>query len=152
MSSFSKNRKSSISSMLSTTAIGLAVCVTSIGFSANVAFAQTDEEAHKGFDEIVVTARKREESVETTPIAISAFTGETMDERGIVTIADAARFVPNLNISTNPAGGGSGSSSMIFLRGVGQVDFQLPLTRVSVFILMGFITLELPQPLWTCWI
>ncbi len=124
MSSFSENSKKSIASMLSSTAISMAVCVTGVAFSSGAAMAQSEEEA-KGFDEIVVTARKREESVETTPIAISAFTGETMEERGIVNIVDVARFVPNLSINSNGGAGGSGSTSNVFLRGIGQSDFLI---------------------------
>ncbi len=115
------------------TACMLAVAVGAV--SAGSAMAQdqtqadepaaTDDEAMRRFDPITVTARKREESVETTPIAISAFTGETLEERGAANIADVAGFVPNLTISSNPSGGGSGSSSNIYLRGVGQADFLI---------------------------
>ena len=37
-------------------------------------------------EEVVVTARKREESLQDTPIAISAFTGDNMEARGSFTI------------------------------------------------------------------
>ncbi len=117
-----------ITSMLSSAAMGLALTVTGAGF-AGTAYAQSDQSDQSassgGFDEIIVTARKREESVETTPIAISAFTGDTLDSRGAANIADVSRFVPNLSITSSPAGSGSGSSSNIYLRGVGQVDFLI---------------------------
>ncbi len=77
------------------------------------------------FEPITVTARKREESAETTPIAISAFTGETLEERGAANISDVSGFVPNLVISSNGGGGGSGSTSNIYMRGVGQSDFLI---------------------------
>ncbi|VAV95394.1 TonB-dependent receptor, partial [hydrothermal vent metagenome] len=86
--------------------------------------AGVDEEASSGFGVIVVTARKREENLETTPIAISAFTGDTLEQRGSANIEDVAGFVPNLSIGT-ASGGGSGSTSSIFLRGVGQSDFLI---------------------------
>jgi len=111
-----------ITSMLSSAAMGLALAVTGAVF-AGTAYAQTDESANKGFDEIVVTARKREESVETTPIAISAFTGDTLEERGASNIGEVSQFVPNLTINYNGGGGGSASTSNIYLRGVGQSDF-----------------------------
>jgi len=123
MSHYSTNHKS-ITLMLSSAAMGLALAVTGAGF-AGTAYAQTDEGASKGFDEIIVTARKREESVETTPIAISAFTGDTLEKRGASNIEEVARFVPNLSISSNGGGGGSGSTSNIYLRGVGQFDFLI---------------------------
>jgi len=113
--------------MLSSAALGLALAVTG-GTFASTAYAQSgggNDSASKGFDEIIVTARKREESVETTPIAISAFTGDTLEKRGAANIEDVSRFVPNLNISSNGGAGGSGSTSNIFLRGVGQSDFLI---------------------------
>lgn len=87
--------------------------------------AQVEQVRSSGFEEIIVTARKREESVETTPIAISAFSGDTLEKRGVANLGDVSQFVPNLNISTNGGGGGSGSTSNIYLRGVGQVDFLI---------------------------
>jgi len=123
MSNYITNHKT-ITSMLSSAAMGLALAVTGATF-ASTAQAQTDETANAGFDEIIVTARKREESVETTPIAISAFTGATLEKRGAVNIADVSRFVPNLIINYNGGGGGSASTSTIYLRGVGQSDFLI---------------------------
>ncbi|PHS39754.1 MAG: hypothetical protein COA91_05660 [Robiginitomaculum sp.] len=123
MSNYITNHKT-ITSMLSSAAMGLALAVTGATF-ASTAQAQTDETANTGFDEIIVTARKREESVETTPIAISAFTGATLEKRGAVNIADVSRFVPNLIINYNGGGGGSASTSTIYLRGVGQSDFLI---------------------------
>jgi iron complex outermembrane receptor protein len=74
-------------------------------------------------EEITVTARKREESIQDTPIAVSAFTGESLDARGIVRIDGIAALTPNMtfmNINTN---GGGGSNASVYIRGVGQTDF-----------------------------
>ena len=51
----------------------------------------------QSIDEVVVTARKREESLQQVPISISAFTGEQMRERGINNNYDVASFTPNFN-------------------------------------------------------
>ena len=74
-------------------------------------------------EEVVVTARKREEGLQETPIAVSAFSGDSLDARGIQKVDDIAYITPNMtfdNINTN---GGGGNSAAIFLRGVGQRDF-----------------------------
>jgi iron complex outermembrane receptor protein len=74
-------------------------------------------------EEIVVTARKREESVQDTPIAVSAFTGASLEARGITRIDGIAAITPNMtfdNINTN---GGGGSNASVYIRGVGQTDF-----------------------------
>ncbi len=123
---------------VSSVAMGLALAVTGGGLFSGAAQAQssddvvaadepviTADDTTRRFDPITVTARKREESVETTPIAISAFTGDTLDERGAANIADISQFVPNLNITPSSAGSGSGSTSTVYLRGVGQVDFLI---------------------------
>ena len=88
------------------------------------AFAQDRESGVSALmEEIVVTARKREENLQDTPIAVSAFTGESLEARGIQRVDDIAYITPNMtfdNINTN---GGGGNSAAIFLRGVGQRDF-----------------------------
>ena len=62
--------------------------------------------------EIVVTAEKRNESLETVPVAISAYTSKTRDRIGIDTIQDMTNFTPGLAYST--------SLDRAFIRGVGR--------------------------------
>ncbi len=62
--------------------------------------------------EIVVTAEKRNESLETVPVAISAYTAKTRDLIGIDTIQDMTNFTPGLAYST--------SLDRAFIRGVGR--------------------------------
>jgi iron complex outermembrane recepter protein len=62
--------------------------------------------------EIVVTAEKRNESLETVPVAISAYTSKTRDLIGIDTIQDMTNFTPGLAYST--------SLDRAFIRGVGR--------------------------------
>jgi iron complex outermembrane receptor protein len=73
-------------------------------------------------EEIVVTARRREESLQDTPIAISAFRAETLLERQIQQTKDLERITPNLQFK--PAGqlSGNTAASVVFIRGVGQLD------------------------------
>ena len=85
--------------------------------------AQQSEGVSALMEEVVVTARKREEGLQETPIAVSAFSGESLEARGIQRVDQIANIVPNMtfdNINTN---GGGGNSAAIFLRGVGQRDF-----------------------------
>lgn len=56
---------------------------------------------------IVVTARRREEKLLETPIAISAFTTEALEDRGIKNLQDLGSFVPGLNIVGQATGGGA---------------------------------------------
>jgi iron complex outermembrane receptor protein len=77
--------------------------------------------AFAGLEEITVTARKREENLQSTPVAVSAFSATTMAERQMFTINDVAQYAPNLQFSSGA--GGTTSSSNFFIRGIGQLDF-----------------------------
>lgn len=71
--------------------------------SPPAAWAQTAPDAAgaqegKGFDEIVVTARRRDESLEKVPIAVSAIGAEQLNERQVRTDADLQLTVPGLTI------------------------------------------------------
>ncbi|WP_374597576.1 TonB-dependent receptor [Sphingosinicella sp.] len=72
---------------------------------------------------IVVTARKREESLQETPISITAFSGRGLEARGIQTTEGIAQITPNLTLQNNPAFSGASNSATIYIRGVGQQDF-----------------------------
>lgn len=51
--------------------------------------------------DIVVTARKREESLQDIPVAVSAFTGDSLESRGVDTAADLANIVPSLHAASS---------------------------------------------------
>lgn len=66
-------------------------------------------------EEVIVTARRREESLQETPVAVSAFSAEDLAAAGISTIAELEQSVPGLEF------GESGSKTpAIFIRGIGQ--------------------------------
>ena len=62
------------------------------------AVAQPAAGAGYSLEEVVVTARKREESLQSVPVAVSAFSGRQLDQQGVRTAADIARQVPSVNI------------------------------------------------------
>ncbi|MDB5975305.1 MAG: outer rane receptor protein [Nevskia sp.] len=76
-------------------------------------------------EEIVVTAQKREESIQDVPIAITAFSADKLDALGIQSAQDLDRITPGLTI-TNAAG-----FNVAFLRGIGT-DAFLPGADTSV--------------------
>src|SRR5690606_13739983 len=79
------------------------------------------EDDESGGNTILVTARRREESLQETPVAISAFSAETMENRQIQQTQDLERITPSLQFK--PAGqlSGNSSASAAFIRGVGQL-------------------------------
>ena len=81
----------------------LSALVTTAGFAIAVpAAAQqqaTATSSNLALEEIVVTARKREESMKDVPISITAFTADALERRGIESVYDIARLTPNLSFN-----------------------------------------------------
>lgn len=86
---------------------------------SSAAFAQDQAEAFV-FEEIVVTARKREESLLDTPTSLSVFSDTTLKNLNVSNLDDVGKYVPNLNI--NRFGVGNPSQAAIFIRGIGLQD------------------------------
>lgn len=80
------------------------------------------QEPAGGLGEITVTARRIEENLQNTPIAVSAFTGDMLEQRQIFQTDDLDQAVPNLQFSNNAPLAGNNSSAQIFIRGIGQTD------------------------------
>ena len=84
-------------------------------------FTISAEEESYIFDEVVVTARKREESAQSVPIPISALDGDRLESRNITEIADVTKLTPNLNFA---AQGINSTVTNVFLRGIGQSNWS----------------------------
>lgn len=70
-------------------------------------------------EEVVVTARRREESLLSVPVAVTAFSGEELDKIGAMDITDLAQSTPNTTLKVSR---GTNSTITAFIRGVGQQD------------------------------
>lgn len=68
-------------------------------------------------DEIVVTARRRSESLQDVPVAVSAFSAERLSDLQADDISGIQYSVPNLYLDK-----GDASNAVVYLRGVGQND------------------------------
>jgi len=97
-----------------TLALGVGV-LASVAVSA---FAAEDLE----LAEVVVTAQFREQNLQQTPIAITAVNAEMMEARSQTSLNEIAAQAPSVTLS--PQGGPYGPSMAIYLRGVGQADFN----------------------------
>ena len=73
-------------------------------------------------EEIIVTARKVEEDLQKTPIAITALSGDSLEERQVFRTDVLDQVVPNLQFANNAPLAGNNSSSQVFIRGIGQTD------------------------------
>ena len=73
----------------------------------------------KQLDQVIVTARKREETLQDVPIAVSAFTAATLFKQNVQNLSDLQGKVPSLQIY---AARGSNTTLTAYIRGVGQAD------------------------------
>jgi len=110
--------------------LAVVIAGLSLGQTA-LAQEQRESGASEILEELVVTARRREEGLQNAPIAISAYTGETLEYRGVTKLDEITRFVPNLTIENNPSFGGASNSAAIYIRGIGQKEF-LPTSEPGV--------------------
>ena len=73
-------------------------------------------------EEVIVTAQKREQSLQDVPISVSAFTADMLQTMGIDELEDINANVPNLVL--NPFNNDA-TTVRLFIRGIGQNDVQL---------------------------
>lgn len=69
--------------------------------------------------DIVVTARRREESLLDVPIAITSFSGATLERQGAIDITEISDVTPNVTLEVSR---GTNTTLTAFIRGVGQQD------------------------------
>jgi len=137
--------------------VSLALCATAaiVGLTAGSgpARAQTDQPqaaaGRGGLEEIVVTARRREERVQTVPLAITAFSQADVEEKHITQISDLMKNVPSLSSAQDNSDANGFYSGQIRLRGLpgtvvyfnevplGDVDFN-PASGITHGTSVGF--------------
>ena len=78
----------------------LGVAVIAMGMSG-LAIAQDDKYSNEAtvFEEVIVTATKREQSIYDVPMAVTAFTTDMIEKQGITDLIDIGKFVPNLTVT-----------------------------------------------------
>ena len=81
--------------------------------------AQDEEAQATTLGAITVSARKREESLQDVPVAVTAFTADGLDKLDVQDLSDLDAFVPNLTVY---AARGSSSTLTAYIRAVGQSD------------------------------
>lgn len=89
--------------------------------------------------EIVVTARYRDESVQQVPIAITAVSGKSLNDRGIHTLQDLSTTIPSIDFRN----GASNKDRTIFIRGVGTISTS-PGVESSVSTVLDGVVLTRP--------
>ncbi|WP_343528958.1 TonB-dependent receptor [Sphingomonas sp.] len=75
--------------------------------------------------DIVVTAQRREQNLQDTPIAVTAFTAKALEDRNVSDISGIAAYTPNLQFDSTAPLSGSSSAAIVFIRGVGKSGYQV---------------------------
>ncbi|MFN3433048.1 MAG: TonB-dependent receptor [Sphingomonas sp.] len=91
--------------------------------------------------DIVVTARRRSETLLSVPIAVTAFSADRLDKTGAVDLTDLQNVTPNTTLKTAR---GSNSTLAAFIRGVGQQD-PVPGFEAGIGIYLDDVYLNRPQ-------
>ena len=73
--------------------------------------------------DVTVTARKREESLQETPISVTVFSRDTLEEANMRDLRDIGKYTPGMTFTSY--GMGSAENGGIFLRGIGQADHMV---------------------------
>jgi len=104
-----------------------AVYAALITGTSSFAYAQeaddVDQASPFALEEIIVTARKRAESVQEMPIAITALSTTQLEQRSLTNLMEIGAYIPNVVMNTSPSSSGGGNNLQIYIRGVGQNDF-----------------------------
>jgi len=98
------------------TSLLVSSAMTALVFSPAQANAAADETT--GVKDIVVTAQKREQSIQDVPVAITAFTGDALEANRISTVNDLSGLAPGLTV--RPSAGGIATPAFTMR---GQVSF-----------------------------
>ncbi|MGA9028159.1 MAG: TonB-dependent receptor [Steroidobacteraceae bacterium] len=93
----------------------LAYAISAIlgGYAAASVAADATDTSDTGIEEILVTAQRRNESIQNVPITIQAITGTQLQQLSITTFDDVIKYLPNVTFGTNGPGQGE-----IYMRGL----------------------------------
>ena len=95
-----------------------------IGVPAGAQQPATTAQATEGetLEAIVVTARRRQESLQDTPVAVTAISGAALERQQVVGTTDLDKIAPNIQFHSYGTLTGNNSAAQVFIRGIGQTD------------------------------
>lgn len=100
----------------------LTTAATAIALFGSLSFASAQEEqeeaATRTLDQVIVTARKRQENLVTVPLSVSVVTGADLDRLGVQRLDEALQGEPGVNVTPTPVG------DLLFVRGIGSGQNQ----------------------------
>jgi iron complex outermembrane recepter protein len=116
--------------------------IAGLAVGAGGAYAQTapatapaSSDNSGALQEVVVTAERRSENVQTVPIAITAFTADSLQQRNLTSVTALSEMTPGVNLDAGSPFSGDRSVLSASIRGVGQDDFAFNLNpAVGVYL------------------
>ncbi|TAJ92256.1 MAG: TonB-dependent receptor [Gammaproteobacteria bacterium] len=84
-------------------------------------------QAQGEIEEVIVTAQKRAENLQDVPIAITAYTSETLQMKDLNEVTRLSALTPNVNLDGGSPFSGDSSVLSASIRGIGQDDFAFNL-------------------------
>src|SRR3954454_17914252 len=90
-----------------------AVAAILAAHAASAALAADEAPAATGISEVVVTAQRRSENIQDVPIAIQAFSGDSLKQLNIENFDDFISYLPNVSSSSSGPG-----KSNVYMRGL----------------------------------
>lgn len=113
--------------------IGAIMLCAFVGLSGSSQIFAQDEDTFT-LDEIIVTGRKREESLVDVPVSISVVGSELLEEQNVLSMNDLAELVPGLDYSQGPNGLNDRIAALPSIRGVQSSEIATNRTKVTSFI------------------
>lgn len=87
--------------------------------------------SNAALEEVLVTAERREASLQEVPASVSALSEMTLENKKIENITDIQYQVPNLSIGTNT---GTSNTARMFLRGIGEDESRATDPAVGMYV------------------
>jgi outer membrane receptor protein involved in Fe transport len=91
------------------------------------------QEGGGGIEEITVTARKREESVQDVPVLVTALSSEQIRKRDLTSLEKVAAQTPNFNVGR----ASNGSGAQLTLRGIGSSSTSIGIEQSVAVVVDG---------------
>ena len=101
--------------------IAIAIAATSLGTLGSLPLATSVQAQDSLIEEVVVTARKRQESLQDVPVAVTALTPNQLERGSIQRTTDIDKMVPNVELHQTYIGSESLSAT---IRGIGFDDIE----------------------------
>lgn len=99
--------------------------MATVPFLANADEVEKQEAKRASLEVITVTSRKMPESLQDAPVAVTAFTGDMLESKGMDDLTNVADVTPSVKIVSEGGISGGSAAANVFIRGVGQADFLI---------------------------